>query len=198
MALSVTLSVTPAHAGVFDPPEEKDPVEPFSVFGSVYKKYVIDVLDEVTGRQIVGRKKGFTAEACVDVISERQQLFRVPGEGGSLAPGGPTSAAVASQGAQTGDFTSTSVPVARKRVCVEKVVAGSITKTDEMLPACVTACRQACGAAVSQYDAEQRKTAGFGLTEKDGAKVKGTCAARCVKECQKSGKAYDFIIPWRL
>ena len=78
------------------------------------------------------------------------------------------------------------------------MVAGSITKTDEMLPACVPACRQACGVAVSQYDAEQRKTAGFGLTEKDGAKVKGTCAARCVKECQKSGKAYDFIIPWRL
>ena len=198
MALSVTLAVTPAHAGVFDSPEEKDPVEPFSVFGSVYKKYVIDVLDEATGRQIVGRKKGFTAEACVDVISERQQRFRVPGEGGSLAPGGPTSAAVASRGAQTGDFSSTSVPVARKRVCVEKVVAGSITKTDEMLPACVPACRQACGVAVSQYDAEQRKTAGFGLTEKDGAKVKGTCAARCVKECQKSGKAYDFIIPWRL
>jgi hypothetical protein len=198
VALSVTFAATPAHAGVFDKPEERDPIEPFSVFGSVYKKYVIDVLDEATGRQIVGRKKGFTAEACVDVISERQQRFRVPGEGGSLAPGGPTSAAVALRGVETGNFKSTQVPVARKRVCVEKVVAGTITKTEEMLPACVPACRAACGTAVSQYDAEQRKIRGFGFTEKDEAKVKGTCAARCVKECQKSGKAYDFIIPWRL
>ena len=67
----MTLAVTPAHAGMFDSPEEKDPVEPFSVFGSVYKKYVIDVLDEATGRQIVGRKKGFTAEACVDVCPKK-------------------------------------------------------------------------------------------------------------------------------
>ena len=198
VALSVTLSVTPAHAGVFDKPEEKDPVEPFSVFGSVSKKYVIDVLDEETGRQIVARKKGFTAEACVDVIAERQQRFRVPGEGGSLAPGGLTSAAVALQGASTGSFKSSSEPVARKRVCVTKEVAGSITKTEEMLPACVPACRQACGTSISAYDAEQRKTVGFGFTEKDAAKVKGTCAARCVKECQKSGKAYNFIVPWRL
>lgn len=198
VALSVTLAVTPAHAGVFDKAEEKDPVEPFSVFGSVYKKYVIDVLDEATGRQIVGRKKGFTAEACVDVISERQQRFRVPGEGGSLAPGGPTSVAVYQQGISTGNFKSNAEPVARKRVCVEKVVAGSITKTDEMLPACVPACRQACGTSISAYEQELRKTSGFGFTDKDAAKVKGTCAARCVKECQKSGKAYDFIIPWRL
>ena len=88
VALTLTLAASPASAGLFDPPEEKDPVEPFSVFGTVYKKYVIDVLDEATGRQIVGRKRGFTAEACVDVISERQQRFRVPGEGGSPHPAG--------------------------------------------------------------------------------------------------------------
>jgi hypothetical protein len=44
----------------------------------VYKKYIIDVMD-ATGRQIVGRQKGFTAEACVDVIAASQQKFRVPG-----------------------------------------------------------------------------------------------------------------------
>ena len=164
-------------------PEEKDPVEPFSVFGTVYKKYVIDVLDEATGRQIVGRKRGFTAEACVDVISERQQRFRVPGEGGSLAPGGPTVAAVASAGAASGNYASESVPVQRSRVCTERVVEGSISKTDEMLPACVPACRSSCARAISAYDAEQRRTVGFGFTEKDAARVKGSCAAQCEKNC---------------
>jgi hypothetical protein len=58
--------------------EDKDPIEPFSLFGTVYKKYVIEVFDE-SGRQIIGRKKGFTAEACVDVVSEKMQRFRVSG-----------------------------------------------------------------------------------------------------------------------
>lgn len=75
---------------------------------------------------------------------------------------------------------------------------GAIATTDEMLPACVPACRSACSRAVDAYDAEQQKAAGFRFAEKDGSKVKGTCAARCVKECVKAGKAYDFIIPWRL
>lgn len=198
VALTLTLAASPASAGLFDPPEEKDPVEPFSVFGTVYKKYVIDVLDEATGRQIVGRKRGFTAEACVDVISERQQRFRVPGEGGSLAPGGPTVAAVASAGAASGNYASESVPVQRSRVCTERVVEGSISKTDEMLPACVPACRSSCARAISAYDAEQRRTVGFGFTEKDAARVKGSCAAQCEKNCVKSGKSYDFIIPFRL
>ena len=200
-AAVVTLSmvVAPsAQAGIFDAPEEKDPIEPFTVFGSVYKKYVIDVLDE-TGRKIVGRKKGFGAEACVDVISQSQQKYRVPGEGGYLAPGGPTSAAVAEAGVATGSYASTSMPVViRSRFCEERFVQGSITKTDEMLPACVPACRSACSEGVDAYDANQRRTAGFGFTTKDESKVKGTCAARCTKECVKAGKAYDFIIPWRL
>ena len=99
---------------------------------------------------------------------------------------------------QQGRLNRVQNPWREKRVCVTKEVAGSITKTEEMLPACVPACRQACGTSISAYDAEQRKTVGFGFTEKDAAKVKGTCAARCVKECQKSGKAYNFIVPWRL
>jgi hypothetical protein len=249
LGLGLSLAAGPSHANLFDAPEEKDPIEPFSVFGHVYKKYVIDILDD-TGRQIVGRKKGFSAEACVDVISASQQRFRVPGEGGSLAPGGPTSAAVALAGVATGSFASTSTPAARAQVCDERVVKagsasaspamqprdeliqhddethransfeqyntlkqtvkvsrrlrtshygeGAIATTDEMLPACVPACRSACSSAIDAYDAEQRAAAGFGFTAKDEAKVKGTCAARCAKECVKAGRAYDFIIPWRL
>ena len=112
--------------------------------------------------------------------------------------GGPTSAAVAQAGVTTGSYASTSTPAVRSRFCVERVVQGAITTTDEMLPACVPACRSACSSGVDAYDAEQRRAAGFGFTPKDESKVKGTCAARCAKECIKSGKAYDFIIPWRL
>lgn len=198
LALSVSLAAAPANAGLFTSADEKDPIEPFSIFGTVYKRYVINVMDEATGRQIVGRKKGFTAEACVDVISEREQRFRVPGEGGNIAPGGATSAAVVEAARSTGSFASTSAPAARSRVCTERVVTGSITKTDEMLPACVPACRASCSKAISEYDAKQVKATGFGFTEKDAARVKGSCSARCEKECIKSGKAYDFIIPWRL
>jgi hypothetical protein len=42
------------------PTEEKDPVEPFTLYGSIFKKYLIE--DLVEGK-IVGRRKGFTASA---------------------------------------------------------------------------------------------------------------------------------------
>ena len=135
----------------------------------------------------------------MDVSSERQQRFRVPGEGGSLAPGGPTSAAVASRGAQTGDFSSTSVPVARKRVCVEKVVAGSFTVTAGV--ACVNGVptRAFIGTGrVSQYDAEQRKTAGFGLTEKDGGKVKGSVRGEVREGVPEEREGVRSLSPRRL
>ena len=176
--------------------EGKDPIEPFSLFGTVYKKYVVEVFDE-SGRQIIGRKKGFTAEACVDVVSERMQRFRVPGEGGSIAPGGPTSAAAAAAGGGGGGGGA-SDPVARGRFCETREVMGKVEKTEDMLPACLPACRSACFKAVDKYERDMRKNTGLGFSEKDEVRVKGTCAARCAKECQKSGKAYDFIIPFRL
>ena len=44
---------------------------------------------------------------------------------------------------------------------------GSITKTEQMMPACVLACRSACFQATQAYDGQQLKSKGFGFTEKE-------------------------------
>ena len=79
----------------------------------------------------------------------------------------------------------------------KRVVKGSITKTEQMMPACVPACRSACFQATQAYDGQQLKSKGFGFTDKELGKVKGTCSARCEKECIKPGKSYAFQIPFR-
>ena len=180
LAWTLAVSVPDARAGLFGGGEEKDPIEPFSIFGTVYKQYVIDILDD-SGRAIVGRTKGFTAEACVVLLTAEQQRYSVPNEGGFVErnPDG--------QGEK----------VARSRFCEKRVVKGSITKTEQMMPACVPACRSACFQATQAYDGQQLKSKGFGFTEKELGKVKGTCSARCEKECIKPGKSYDFQIPFR-
>ena len=161
LAWTLAVSVPDARAGLFGGGEEKDPIEPFSIFGTVYKQYVIDILDD-SGRAIVGRTKGFTAEACVDLLTAEQQRYSVPNEGGFVerSPDGPGE------------------KVARSRFCEKRVVKGSITKTEQMMPACVPACRSACFQATQAYDGQQLKSKGFGFTEKELGKVKGTCSAR--------------------
>ncbi|CAN5968407.1 unnamed protein product, partial [Sphagnum jensenii] len=56
------------------PTEEKDPVEPFTLYGSIFKKYLIE--DLVEGK-IVGRRKGFTASAWVVVVASQSDYSRV-------------------------------------------------------------------------------------------------------------------------
>ena len=180
LALTLTVSVPDAQAGLLGGGDDKDPIEPFSIFGTVYKQYVIEILDE-SGRAIIGRQKGFTAEACIDLLTAEQQRYSVPNEGGFVqrSPDGPGE------------------KVTRSRFCEKRTVKGSITKTEQMMPACVPACRSACFQATQAYDGGQLKSKGFGFTDKELAKVKGTCSARCEKECTKPGKSYVFQIPFR-
>ena len=63
---------------------EEDPLGPFTLYGKVAKRYVAERLDRF-GR-VVGRDRGFTAEACARVVGERggkgvdQQCRRVVGD----------------------------------------------------------------------------------------------------------------------
>jgi hypothetical protein len=47
-----------------------DPVEPFTLYGEVFKKYVIEVLQ---GEKILSRKKGFTVTTCVSTVAAAEE-----------------------------------------------------------------------------------------------------------------------------
>lgn len=55
-------------AGLFSSGQvDKDPTSPFTMYGTNFKKYVIEKLN---GEKIVSRKRGFTVDTCISVIPQ--------------------------------------------------------------------------------------------------------------------------------
>ncbi|KAH7438586.1 hypothetical protein KP509_04G021900 [Ceratopteris richardii] len=55
---------------------EKDPVEPFTLYGSVFKKYFIENIVE---GKVVSRRKGFTTTACVNALDADKEVPELQG-----------------------------------------------------------------------------------------------------------------------
>lgn len=144
-----------------------DPVEPFTIYGTVEKQFAINVMDE-SGRKIIGRRRGMTATACANVVPASS----IPGNGR------PPRAL-------------------RAPACSTATVEGEITSQKQMLPACAPACKASCSAGLQEYIDGAKVSTGFGLGKEQREKVMRACLTTCGKDCTKSGKFYDFIIPFR-
>jgi hypothetical protein len=61
-------AAVPDVAGLFSSQaiDANDPVEPFTLYGTVYKKFFIETLD---GQKVVARKRGFTTTACTAAVA---------------------------------------------------------------------------------------------------------------------------------
>ncbi|KAI5066113.1 hypothetical protein GOP47_0018737 [Adiantum capillus-veneris] len=55
---------------------QKDPVEPFTLYGSVFKKYLIENIVE---GKVVSRRKGFTSTACVNALDADKETPELQG-----------------------------------------------------------------------------------------------------------------------
>ena len=159
----MTMTTAPCAATTTD----DDPIEPFSVYGAVEKSFSVNVMDE-SGTKIVGRRRGMSAEACVNVIAASRE------NGRGLPP------------------TAT-----RRSACSRTERLGEIKDGKDILRACAPACRAACEKGLGEYEKEQRETTGFGLNARAREKVRKACVVTCGKDCAKAGKSYDFIIPFR-
>lgn len=160
VALSWQLGCGTAIASGF----EKDPVEPFTLYGSIFKKYVIEQL--VDGK-VISRKKGLTANACVNALEasrETPELQRLPIDLKVNVIGNPS--------CEKGEGK---------------------TKEDS----CLIPCRKACHIAISRHLAAVKKETGYILDETDRSKVVDSCSTRCYNECLKSGKSISFVYPYR-
>jgi hypothetical protein len=69
--------------GAEGPPE--DPVEPFTMYGTTSKKYVIEQLD---GTKVLARKRGFTVTTCVSAIPQSLETPEFQGLGTGEKVGG--------------------------------------------------------------------------------------------------------------
>lgn len=68
---SPPISPHPPIASLFsDLKGDRDPVEPFTLFGTTAKKYLIEQLD---GEKVVSRRKGFTVQTCVAGYASSQE-----------------------------------------------------------------------------------------------------------------------------
>jgi hypothetical protein len=162
MMMTVTLTGAPCVVASTD----EDPIEPFSVYGAVEKSFSVNVMDE-GGTKIVGRKRGVSAEACVNVIAASRE------NGKGLPPS-----------------------ATRPSACERAVTLGEIKDSKDILRACAPACRAACEKGLDEYEEEQRRATGFGIA-RVREKVRKACVVTCGKDCAKAGKSYDFIIPFR-
>ncbi|GIL71015.1 hypothetical protein Vretimale_4093 [Volvox reticuliferus] len=67
-------------AGLFgtgnDVAEERDPITPFTLYGTSFKKYLIEQLQ---GEKIISRSKGFTVNACVGAVEVTQETPQFQG-----------------------------------------------------------------------------------------------------------------------
>ncbi|KAF5834961.1 hypothetical protein DUNSADRAFT_8110 [Dunaliella salina] len=78
-------ALTPV-AGLFQ--EERDPIDPFTLYGSTSKKYAIEKLD---GEKIVSRKRGITVDTCVSSIEAKNDSPNQPREKAQSAENGKCS-----------------------------------------------------------------------------------------------------------
>ncbi|KAK9834077.1 hypothetical protein WJX81_008439 [Elliptochloris bilobata] len=141
---------------------DAEPSDPFTVFGNVRKKYLIE---QRAGEKILGRTKGFTVEACAEGVAVAADSLQYPP-----------------------NRTSPAAPDGGRCQQVEGA---------ELAPACVSACRAACGNAVEQYAVLARSTTGFAVADDAQARASRACSRECAYECNKPGKFYGFQVTSR-
>jgi len=149
-------------------PAVEEPVEPFTVYGTVEKLFEVRVFDDEAGTKVVGRKRGITAKSCVNVIP----ASRIPMGGRAPVPDRPSA-------------------------CAETAVVGEIKEQRDMLRACAPSCSASCSKAVGEYAEAQKRDTGFGLPKEAKERVVRSCVVTCGKDCERAGKSYSFEIPFR-
>jgi hypothetical protein len=147
-----------------DPPEESEYRDPFTLYGTSFKQFVIEQLD---GEKIVARKRGFTVDSCVATVDAREETPGVVG-----------------------------LPVGEKVRTSPTTVCRRGTGSD-LLPTCAGACQSSCAKAIEAQAAMGLERTGLRLGGRDARSLLRRCARDCTQECQKSGKAHDWSVPFR-
>ncbi|XP_057847905.2 uncharacterized protein LOC131057764 isoform X2 [Cryptomeria japonica] len=152
---------------------EKDPVQPFTIYGSISKKYCIEQL--VDGK-VIGRKKGLTANVCRETL----ELQRLPIDVKVFLT----------------CFGHWIFHLFRK---VNIIGDPSCEKGEGQTKedSCIVPCKKACNVAISRHLAGVKKETGYILDETDMSKVVDSCSTRCFNECLKSGKSISFVYIYR-
>ncbi|GAX74781.1 hypothetical protein CEUSTIGMA_g2228.t1 [Chlamydomonas eustigma] len=136
---------------------------PFTIYGTVFKKYLIEVLE---GEKIISRKRGFTVDTCVSTLSAAAE--------DGLGP--------QFQGLPTGE-----------KVRIAGVSSCRRSEGTELPTACARSCETACSAAMQNYVTKSASETGILVEEKEKIRMTKSCTRDCRSECTKPGKAFDFV-----
>lgn len=152
-------------AGLFGGNEqEEDAVEPFTMFGYSSKKYVIE---ELQGDKILSRKRGFTVNTCVGVLSAAAETPEFQG------------LSMTDKVAATGNQQCTKA------------------EATDLKPACTSSCNTSCGTALDGWSQESNEKTGIPLGRSDRERLIKSCLRQCNYECSKPGRVFDFVVPYR-
>ena len=149
---------------LFGEPNLRDPIEPFVLYGNIYKKYLIEVLE---GTKVVSRKKGFTANACVNAIKASQETPDIVGLPNGLK-----------------------VSVLSDPDCTRK-------EGDTLPSTCAAACSGSCRSTMARFQREEQAATGYQLLPEDKERMERRCTRSCRVQCLKEGNATSFAVPSR-
>jgi hypothetical protein len=125
------------------------------------------VIEQLQGEKIVSRRRGFTVDACTASVSASEETPGVVG-----------------------------LPVGEKVRTSPTTVCRRGTGGD-LLPTCAGACQSSCSAAIEAQARRGLDRTGLRLGGRDARALLRSCARTCTNECQKSGKAHDYSVPFR-
>jgi len=141
--------------------------EPFTLFGVVVKKNLVEELDE-GGTKVVARKSGFSVNACVAGYNDEEI-----GPGFSLTLQDPSASCVS---------LAQPLPGIKEKTNKEQLAARA--------GVCAPTCRRACTEGKQNYVARQVALLGsfFEVDDDKANKVVDACSKRCTDECAYKGE----------
>lgn len=142
---------------------QKDPVEPFTLYGSVFKKYFIENIVE---GKVVSRKKGFTSTACVNALDANKETPELQGVPAGLK-----------------------VVIIGEPHCAQSV---GQTREETCFPACKIACKQAIGQHLAEVTKETGYVLDSKDTTKVMESCSNQCTNECLKPGKTTSFIYPF------
>eukprot|EP00898_Chlorokybus_atmophyticus_P000188 jgi/Chlat1/116/Chrsp1S00221 len=163
---------------LFGSPLDKDPVEPFTIYGTIFKKYLIEKIEN--GR-VVARKKGVTAK-CWQVDSLGNAVCTV-------------TATAIEPTFETPEFRGLPIGMKMNVPGYDPRCAKGEAPTKE--EACIQPCETACAAAIDDHIKREKSLSGYVVDAKDRANVLKRCSRQCINECLQPGNSSSFVAPFR-
>ena len=157
--------------------DDESSFAPFTLYGTVNKRFEVLRLGGPSGEDIVGRAPGVTVDVCVAAYSAAME----GGDAGRFVPSKMEGAECASAAAETAPGIDVTQGAAKAA----------------LLGAAGEACNASCAASGAKYAAREQRLSGLPPSAEALRAAADTCVATCTDEAAKTGFGRNFTLRLR-